>query len=256
MKKLICLLLSWPMLSIGQHVAGQPEADSAAIYMIQAEDQMQQGNQAEALKSYQRAAELQPENDNAFIGWFRISMGSGQGEEGMKVIDQWIGHNPNSTQAWLYKGFLEAHMQRPEEALKAFDRLIELQPEEESNYVGRGQMLYELGRYEEAIAAFDRSASIDPTRKDVVAMKAAALAKSGKYDEALSSLNKLLEESPKDVMCIYNRACIYSLQGDKDHALTDLKKAINLDASVKDHARKDEDFLSLWEDEDFIRLTK
>lgn len=256
MKKLICLLLSWPMLTFGQNVAEQTEVDSAAIYMIQAQDQMQQGNQEAALKSYKRAAELQPENDNAYIGLFRISMGSGQGEEGMKVIDQWIEHNPNSTQAWLYKGFLEAQMQRPEEALKAFDKLIELQPEEESNYVGRGQMLYELGRYEEAIEAFDKSASIDPTRADVKGMKASSLAKLGKYNEALVMMNNILEHSPDDVTSIYNRACIYSLQGDKDNALADLKRAIKLNPSAKEHAREDEDFLSLWEDEDFITMTK
>jgi tetratricopeptide (TPR) repeat protein len=75
-------------------------------------------------------------------------METGQVAEGLKAINSWVEHNPADTQAWLYKGFLEAKMNHPEEALKAFDKLIELQPEKEGNYVGRGQMLYALGRYE------------------------------------------------------------------------------------------------------------
>lgn len=256
MKKLICLLIAWPILSYGQDTAVQPNVDSANFYMIQAQNQMQQGKPEEALKGFRRAAELQPENAEAYIGWFRVCMGTEQVEEGSKAIDSWIEHNPTDTQAWLYKGFLEAALKQPEEALKAFDTLIRLQPEEASNYVGRGQMLYDLERYEEALEAFDKSLSMDSTRNDVTGMKSSALARLERYDEALSTINKALDHSPGDIGNIYNRACIYSLKGDKQKALEDLKKAISLDASIKEYARTDKDFERFYNDEDFINLTK
>ena len=256
MKKLIFFLISWPFLSFSQQAIVQENNDSATLYLYQAKSEMQQGKPKEALSNFQKAAALQPNNSEAYIGWFQIGMETDQVEEGSKAINSWIEHNPTDTLAWLYKGFLEAHLNRPEEALKAFDTLIRLQPEKESNYVGRGQMLYELERYDEALEAFNKSISMDPSRNDVRGMKSAALSKLGRFDEAFSILNEVLETTPDDPVSLYNRACLYSLTGYKENALLELKKAIDLEASFKESARTDEDFKDFFADEDFINLTK
>jgi len=86
-------------------------------------------------------------------------------------------------------------------------------------------------------------------------MKAGDLAKLGQYDEAMVSAKKGIELMPGHPVGIYNRACIYSLKGDKDNALTDLKKAIDTMPQLKQHARSDEDFKSLWDDEEFKKIT-
>lgn len=54
----------------------------------------------------------------------------------------------------------------------------------------------------------------------------------------------------------YNRACVYSIKGEKEKALSDLKKAIELDKSNKEKAKKDEAFKNLREDEDFKKLVE
>jgi tetratricopeptide (TPR) repeat protein len=87
-------------------------------------------------------------------------------------------------------------------------------------------------------------------------MKAGALAKLGRFDEALISVNKGIELAPNFFAGIYNRACIFCLKGDKVNALADLKKAIELNPGIKNHAKMDEDFRSMFEDEDFKNLTK
>ena len=86
-------------------------------------------------------------------------------------------------------------------------------------------------------------------------MKAASLAKTGRFDEAIISINKGMELAPDEPANIYNRACIYCLKGDKANALVDLQKAISINPSFKGNARKDEDFKSLYDDEDFKKLT-
>jgi Flp pilus assembly protein TadD len=112
-----------------------------------------------------------------------------------------------------------------------------------------------MKKYEEAFNAFDKATSLDPKRADVWGMKAGALAGSGKFDDAISAANKGLELAPNNPTFIYNRACIFSLKGDKTSALADLKKAISINPSFKEYARKDEDFKSLWDDEDFKNLS-
>jgi peroxiredoxin len=79
--------------------------------------------------------------------------------------------------------------------------------------------------------------------------------KMDRLDDALASLNKGLELAPNYHVNIYNRACVYSKKGDKINALADLKKAISINPSYKKSATKDEDFKSLFDDNDFKQLT-
>ena len=44
--------------------------------------------------------------------------------------------------------------------------------------------------------------------------------------------------------------------GNKEKAMSDLEKAIELDKSRKEKAKKDEDFKNLWDDEDFKKLVE
>ena len=86
-------------------------------------------------------------------------------------------------------------------------------------------------------------------------MQADALLKLGRYDEAISTYNKAVEIAPEYAVVIYNRGCAYCRKGDKANALADLKKAISLNPQFKASAPKDEDFKSLWDDEEFKKLT-
>jgi tetratricopeptide (TPR) repeat protein len=112
-----------------------------------------------------------------------------------------------------------------------------------------------MNRNEEALKAFEKATSLDPKRFDVWGMQADALSKLGKYNEAISIYSKAIEINPNYAGIIYNRGCAYCRKGDKLNALADLKRAISLNPQLKAYAPKDEDFKSLWDDEDFKKLT-
>ncbi len=273
MRTLIFLLIAFPVIAFSRttlfqvtsclkitntagvlHPAAQ--VDFVEMYLDSANSLRQQGRFEDALHLYQKVIEIQPANDQAYIGCMGMNFELGRVEEGLKVIDQWIEQNPDNSQAWLYKAFAEAETGHSETSLTAFDNLIRLKPEEASYQIGRGQMLYELKRFDEALEAFGKALDIDPSRADVWGMKASTLSKLGRFDEAFVSIGKAIEIFPDDPTNIYNRACIYSLKGDKANALADLKKAIGLEASFKEYARTDADFTDLYDDEEFKNLTK
>jgi tetratricopeptide (TPR) repeat protein len=229
--------------------------DTVKMYMDSASYFREHGKNAEAIKYFKRAAFLKPDYNDAYIGWLTTCFGQGMEEEGIEAINLWITLNPENTTAWLYKAFAEAK-RNPEESLSAFNRLIELQPYEATNWIGKGQMLYALDRYDEALDAFNKYTLVDTTRTDVWGMKASTLSQLGRYEEAISVINGVLKNNPDDPSGVYNRACIYSIQGNKANALADLKRAIELEASFREYARTDEDFKSLYDDEDFKNLTK
>jgi len=77
-----------------------------------------------------------------------------------------------------------------------------------------------------------------------------------KYYSVLESLEKAIELKPDDAGAWFNRACLYALKGERENALSDLRRAIELDSSFKEKAKKDKDFEALWDDEEFKKLVE
>ncbi len=260
MKKLIFLLILLQSIVFNQKSEAQTttsQADTIKAALLRAQSLTRQGNVEGASKIYTRIMESQPDNRDAVQGWIMANMKrtpTGE-EEIIKSLEELSRLYPKNTGIIFFKAFVEAEHGQNEEALKDFDRLIKIQPDTALNYIGKGQVLYAMEKYEEAFKSFDRATTLDSKRPDVWGMKAGALAKMGKFDDAIAAAGKGLELSPNNPVSIYNRACIYCLKGDKANALADLKRAISMNPSFKESARKDEDFKSLYDDEDFKKLT-
>ena len=73
--------------------------------------------------------------------------------------------------------------------------------------------------------------------------------------KVISSYNKALAIDSKSTGALYKRACAYALSGNKAKALNDLSKAIELNVEMKDGAKKEKGFKSLWSDPDFKKIT-
>jgi tetratricopeptide (TPR) repeat protein len=234
------------------------EDDSLKARLMRANNLARQGKTGEASKIFTGIMENYPDNKAAVQGWLMVNMKrspTGEEEAIQMLLD--LGKlYPKNTGIIFFKMFLEAEHGRNEEALKDVEILIGLQPDTAVNWVAKGQILYEIKQYNQALEAFSKATNLDPRRADVWGMKAGALAKLGRFDEALISVNKGIELAPNFFAGIYNRACIFCLKGDKVNALADLKKAIELNPGIKNHAKMDEDFRSMFEDEDFKNLTK
>lgn len=265
MKKLIFLIFLLPAILFNQKCEAQvsnsqqelARKDSVKVHLQKAQVFLKQGNPEEASKIYLSIMESEPDNREAVQGWLMANMKrSPTGEEdAIKLLDELNKKYPENTAIVFFRAFIKGEYGHNEEALKDIEWLIKVQPDDALNYIMKGQVLHAMGQYDEAFQAFDRATSLDPGRWDVWGMKAASLAKTGKFDEAIISINKGIELAPNDPGNIYNRACIYSLKGDKSNALADLQKAISMNPSFKGNARKDEDFKSLYDDEDFKKLT-
>jgi len=74
------------------------------------------------------------------------------------------------------------------------------------------------------------------------------------YAEAQESFEHAIQREPDYVDAYYNLACLYALKGEKIRGLTNLKKAISLDSSVREWARKDRDLRNLKGQPEFQEL--
>lgn len=260
----VCIAVSCITAS-GQNTPGaNTNTDAAKVYINTGRALAKDDKFEEALKAFEKASELQPDNEEAIMGQIGMCMELNRPDDALKIIDKWIELKPDDPKRWFYKAMAAGETGRPEESLKAFDKLIQLQPNEGVNWIGKGECLAALNRNDEALKAFNKALTMNPERTDVWSMKGLLQARMGKYDDAITSCNKamglLLKGNANYTNYManytYNRACVYALKGDKTNALVDLKKAIELYPSFKNQATKDENFKNLYDDMDFKNLTE
>ncbi len=232
--------------------------DSIQALPGKARELLMQGKKAEASEICLKFMQSHPGNKSAVQWWIIANMErSPEGEQKMLPRLDSLGRLfPSNTAIKFFKTFILAEYGKNEEALAGMEELIALQPDSSVNYVGKGQALYELKRYGEALEAFEKAISLDPRRNDLYGMKASVFARLERYDEAVAALDKGVEANPGFATNYYNRACIYALKGEKAKAVVDLARAISMNPRFKQSAVKDEDFKSLYEDDEFKKLTQ
>ena len=221
-----------------------------------AQDCIKQGNTAEASQAYLDIMGKYPNNRDAVQGWLMINMKRSQTgeEEAITQLEELEKTYPENTGILFFKAFIQDEYKHYDDALETTDKLIVLEPGDAVNWLLRGQVMESVGRNDEALEAYEKSTSLDPNNADAWQIKAGLLAKTNKLDEAIFSFNKAIELIPDQPVFVYNRGCVYCRKGDKANALADLEKAVSMNPQFKSYAPKDEDFKSLWEDEDFKKV--
>ena len=115
----------------------------------------------------------------------------GKYEEAIKSYDRAIEIDPKKTEAWYNRGDSLGKLGRHEEAIKSYDRAIEIEPKDAKAWYNRGYSLGELGRNEEAIKSYDRAIAIDQKKAAAWYHKGVCLNKIGRVQEAEECLRRL-----------------------------------------------------------------
>jgi putative intracellular protease/amidase len=201
----------------------QVKKDTIKTALITAQSFFKEGKTEEASKIYTSLMESHPDNKEAVQGWIIANMKrTPTGEE--EMIGQLEGLEklyPKNTAILFFKAYVQGEYKHYDESLATTEKLITMQPDSALNWGFQGGLLASMNKYEEAVSSYTRAIQLDP----------------------------------KQAEYIYNRGCAYCLKGDKENALADLKRAILLSPQLKAWAPKDEDLKSLWDDEDFKKLT-
>ena len=86
---------------------------------------------------------------------------SGRYEEAVSSYDRALEINPDYYQAWVNRGIVLNALGRSEEAVASYDRALQINPELYQAWNNRGSALNALGRNEEALASYDRALQIN-----------------------------------------------------------------------------------------------
>ena len=212
--------------AIDLYVAADGEEMVAFAWGVRGEVLGLLGRYEEAVASYDRALELDPEfaiawdNRGGALGML------GRYEEALLSCDRALELDRESAGAWCKRGAALDKLGRHTEAVASYDRALELGPEDSLAWASRGSALEALGRHEEAIASYDRAVEFDAENPATWTLRGVALARLRRQEEALASWDRAIECDPSFVSAALNKARLCLTLGRVEDSMSALDYAL------------------------------
>ena len=234
------------------------------------------GHYAEAAAEFQRGIELEPTDEDAYIGLALAYEHQGAVNEAEKAYQSAIAARPNSSVAYNSLGTFYVRRDENEKALRMFQKVIELAPEGYGAYVNVGAVYTQMGRYADAVEPLKKSISIRPSNaaydnlgtayfglnqfadaatayEQAIKLNPAQYVTWGNlgdarkylgqksqaqaaYQRAVELADEELKVNPHDPDVLSSLASYYSELGDRNHALLYLEQSLQ-------HGNNDKDIL-------------
>jgi tetratricopeptide (TPR) repeat protein len=119
----------------------------------------------------------------------------------------------------------------------------------------KARLFHKSGRLRDAKRLYHETLRLHPGYVDALNNLGVIFIHDRDFTAARSSFEKAIRLEPANVDPYYNLACVCAVMGDTKMSLTYLKKAVSLDRSAIDWARKDADLKNLRELSEFKKIT-
>ncbi|MCP4220643.1 MAG: tetratricopeptide repeat protein, partial [bacterium] len=169
----------------------------------------------------------------------------GKVEEAIELFDRAFQVNPNDEVCLNAKAELLAKMGKFEEAIELFDRSYKVNPNDVVCLTAKGKLLTKMGKIEEAIELFDRAFQIDPTYPVTLSANASLLTKPGRIEEAIKKYRAAVESIGKhDPYFLCGLGFLLLKRNSGNH---DINEAIDLFTRAEMYSGSEEiSLLGLW----------
>ncbi|MEQ8383432.1 MAG: tetratricopeptide repeat protein [Coleofasciculus sp. A1-SPW-01] len=236
--------------------------DNIAVLLQQGHEQLDRGQNQEALQIFQQAEQREPENPQVLFGLglacYRLEQYQesvdyltktldiepcyilalayrGMAYRGLKLEEpatadfyQVLQREPHTYQDWRGRGLALSELKRYEEAIVSFDKAIEINSDYYYAWNGRGYVLYELGNYKEAIASYDKAIEIKSDYYYAWNGRGGVLYELGNYKEAIASYDKAIEINPDYYMAWSNRGIALDNVGKYEEVIASFDKVVEI----------------------------
>lgn len=188
-----------------------------------------QGEYEKAIKSFDKAIELNPELAEAWNnkGAALNSLGNNP-NDAIKSLDKAIEIDPQYAEAWSNKGNALMKLGKLHEAVKSYDRAIKINPQNATSWYNKGTALYELNDQIEAVKSFDKTIEVNPQYAKAWTNRGNALEKLGKLNEAIESYNRAIKIDPQLAEAWNSKGLALRVQGEYNEAINAFDKAIEI----------------------------
>ena len=138
--------------------------------------------------------------------------------EALKIFNEAVELNPNDYQGYYGRGTVYDDLKQYETALQDLNRAIELNPNVANAYYNRSVAHRYLKNYEQAISDCNKAVELNPNDANVFYNRGFTYHVFENYDKAVSDYSKVIELNPKHLNSYNNRGKCYQVLEQKNFA--------------------------------------
>ena len=185
------------------------------------------GKYEEAVDQFQRAAQLEPTNEDALIGLGGAYESLGKPNDAENTYKKIVQLRPSYWRGYNLLGAFYLRQAQYEDAVKMFQKVIERTPESFRGYANMGAAYLYEAKYDAAIKPLEQSLGIHATA-DTYSNLGTAYYFQHRYGEAASTYEKALKFNGEDYINWGNLGEACFLNNQRDKSLQAFKRAIEL----------------------------
>jgi len=185
------------------------------------------GKYEEAVDQFQRAAQLEPSNEDAYIGLGGAYERLGKPQDAESTYKKMVQLRSNYWRGYNLLGAFYLRQAQYEDATKMFEKVIERTPESFRGYANLGATYLYEAKYAEAIKPLEKSLAIHPTA-DTYSNLGTAYYYQRRFNEAAQTYEKAVQLNDKDYTNWGNLGEAYYLSGERPKAGEAFRKAIEV----------------------------
>ncbi len=147
---------------------------------------------------YDRALAADPENTQAYRSYAMALQKLDRHSEAVQWADRGLAVDPDFINLLITRGVSHSALGEPLAAVSDYNRVIELDPGNIFALLNRGVILRRDGKYRQALADFERALEADPDYTPALDNKAVTLNDLGRHEEAANSAKRAIAVDPGD----------------------------------------------------------
>ena len=168
-------------------------------------DQLEEGEYDEAIDSFSKAIELNPEHADAYYRRGLAYFGKEDHNTAIADFSTAIELDADHFDAYFRRGIAYIDRENHDAAIADFDKDIELTPDYPYSYYYRGYIYAIREDYDKAIANYDKAIELDPDNAKIkvfaaeaYAMRGYRYAKANDYNRAIADFERAVELDPEN----------------------------------------------------------
>jgi tetratricopeptide (TPR) repeat protein len=228
----------------------------ARVYFNLGVAQYQKGLYQDALGSYEKALDMEPDFAAAYYGMGNAHYALKEYDKAISEFQSAAELDSTAVPPLGNLGNVYLDTGRPEEAIAVYEKALALSPENVLVCNNLGLAYTQAKEYDKAIATFKEAIRLDPKSPGALINLGGAYLRQGRYPEAVADYMEVIGVDPDNADAYYNLACAYALQGDAALALDSLRKAIKLGFDDRDLLAGDPDLDSLRNEPGFREIVE
>jgi len=172
--------------------------DSADPLGLMGDLYVELGKTAEAMKCWQKCAELQPHRADSYVRMADTAVDRGQFERAVNIAHRALKIDPVMPGIHSQLGRALRGLARPAESVAALEKAVKISPKAAVNHHLLGQAYQQLQQYEQAKQSYMTALQINPDYTEACYGIVSASARLGQKDEAAKYRKKFREMKARD----------------------------------------------------------